>query len=156
VHSPGPARPADFGVPELVRELAALGLPAIRRAASGCREWSRRSAARSTCCASPRHGKTWTVAHDAEGIFHGLPLPMTVGAYHSLTARMAEFPHGELAVTALNETGLVMAIRHRRLPIAAVQFHPESILSLGGGSGLALVDNVMRHLAGAERMAAVA
>ena len=104
----------------------------------------------------PRHGKTWTVAHDAEGIFHGLPLPMTVGAYHSLTARMAEFPHGELAVTALNETGLVMAIRHRRLPIAAVQFHPESILSLGGGVGLALVDNVMRRLAGAERMAAVA
>ena len=155
VHSPGPARPADFGVPELVRELAALGLPQFG-VCLGLQGMVEAFGGSLDVLREPRHGKTWTVAHDAEGIFHGLPLPMTVGAYHSLTARMAEFPHGELAVTALNETGLVMAIRHRRLPIAAVQFHPESILSLGGGVGLALVDNVMRRLAGAERMAAVA
>ena len=79
-------------------------------------------------------------------LFAGLPLPLTVGAYHSLTARMSSFPHGELVVTAMNETGLVMAIRHRQLPIAAVQFHPESILSSAGGTGLALIANAVRGL----------
>jgi anthranilate synthase len=64
---------------------------------------------------------------------------------------MAAFPHGELAVTAMNETGLVMAIRHRRLPLAAVQFHPESILSAAGGTGLGLIANAMRGLAAASR-----
>ncbi len=155
VHSPGPARPEDFGVPGLVRELAALGLPQFG-VCLGLQGMVEAFGGALDVLREPRHGKTWTVAHDGELLFRGLPLPMTVGAYHSLTARMSAFPHGELAVTALNETGLVMAIRHRRLPLAAVQFHPESILSLGGGVGHALIDNVMRHLAGAERMAAVA
>ncbi|MFM8988563.1 MAG: glutamine amidotransferase-related protein, partial [Alphaproteobacteria bacterium] len=83
-----------------------------------------------------------------QGVFSGLPLPLAVGAYHSLTARMADFPHGELVVTAMNETGLVMGIRHRRLPVAAVQFHPESILSASGGHGLALIANAVASLPG--------
>jgi anthranilate synthase len=148
VHSPGPARPADFGVPDLVRGLAALGLPQFG-VCLGLQGMVEAFGGDLDVLAEPRHGKTWTIAHDGQGLFAGLPLPLTVGAYHSLTARMASFPHGELAVTAMNETGLVMAIRHRRLPLAAVQFHPESILSAAGGTGLALIANAMRGLAAA-------
>ncbi len=149
VHSPGPARPADFGVPELVRGLAALGIPQFG-VCLGLQGMVEAFGGDLDVLAEPRHGKTWMIAHDGDGFFRGLPLPVTVGAYHSLTARMSSFPHSELVITAMNETGLVMAIRHRRLPIAAVQFHPESILSAAGGTGHALIDNVMREL-GAER-----
>jgi anthranilate synthase len=146
VHSPGPARPADFGVPDLVRGLAALGLPQFG-VCLGLQGMVEAFGGDLDVLTQPRHGKTWTIAHDGQGLFAGLPLPLTVGAYHSLTARMSSFPHGELVVTAMNETGLVMAIRHRRLPVAAVQFHPESILSSAGGTGLALIANAVAGLA---------
>jgi anthranilate synthase len=145
LHSPGPARPADFGVPDLVRGLAALGLPQFG-VCLGLQGMVEAFGGDLDVLAQPRHGKTWTIAHDGQGLFAGLPLPLTVGAYHSLTARMSSFPHGDLVVTAMNETGLVMAIRHRQLPIAAVQFHPESILSSAGGTGLALIANAVRGL----------
>ena len=64
-----------------------------------------------------------------------------------------DFPASELEATARTPEGLVMAIRHRRLPIAAVQFHPESILSFAGGFGLRLIENAIVTLA-AERQAA--
>jgi anthranilate synthase len=146
VHSPGPGRPADFGVPKLVQALAerripqfgvCLGLQGMVEAFGGSLD----------VLPQPRHGKTWEVAHDGTGLFVGLPAPAQVGAYHSLTARLDDFPSGALAVTARNETGLVMAIRHKTLPAAAVQFHPESILSLGHAIGHTLVANVVRELA---------
>lgn len=155
VHSPGPARPADFGVPDLVRALAARGVPQFG-VCLGLQGMVEAFGGALDVLREPRHGKTWAVAHDGETLFRGLPLPVTVGAYHSLTARMSEFPHGELVVTAMNETGLVMAIRHRRLPIAAVQFHPESILSAAGGAGQTLIDNVMRELADQKSLAPLA
>ncbi len=155
VHSPGPARPADFGVPDLVRALAARGLPQFG-VCLGLQGMVEAFGGHLDVLAQPRHGKTWMVAHDGDGLFKGLPLPLQVGAYHSLTARMSSFPHGELVVTAMNETGLVMAIRHRRLPIAAVQFHPESILSSTNGTGHILIDNVMRELDPARSLAAPA
>ncbi len=155
VHSPGPARPADFGVPELVRGLAALGLPQFG-VCLGLQGMVEAFGGDLDVLAEPRHGKTWMIAHDGDGLFRGLPLPVTVGAYHSLTARMSSFPHEELVITAMNETGLVMAIRHRRLPIVAVQFHPESILSAAGGTGHALIDNVMRGLGPQRSLAPLA
>jgi len=103
--------------------------------------------------AEPRHGKRWSITHDGSGLFAGLPSPADVGAYHSLTARIDDFPASELEATARTPEGLVMAIRHRRLPIAAVQFHPESILSFAGGFGLRLIENAIVTLA-AERQAA--
>jgi anthranilate synthase len=99
----------------------------------------------------PRHGKTWDVLHDGTGLFMDVPSPARVGAYHSLTARLDDFPHS-LAITARNQDGLVMAIRHRHLPVAAVQFHPESILSLGRGVGHTIIANAMRELAGAPAL----
>jgi hypothetical protein len=59
----------------------------------------------------PRHGKRWNVAHDATGLFADIPSPCAVGAYHSLYADMATFPHAALDITAKTEAGIVMAVR---------------------------------------------
>jgi len=149
VHSPGPGTPTQFGVPALVRALAGsgvaqfgvcLGLQGTVEAFGGALD----------VLPEPRHGKRWNVVHDGTGLFEGLPSPCAVGAYHSLHARESAFPHGELDVLARTQAGIVMAVRHKRLPIAAVQFHPESILSMGWGTtgeiGRTLVDNVLVNL----------
>jgi len=144
VHSPGPGRPGDFGVPALVRGLAELGVPQFG-VCLGLQGIAEAFGGRLALLDEPRHGKVWEIEHDGAGLFGGLPSPMRAGAYHSLHAPEADLPD-TLAVTARNEAGLVMALRHRALPIAAVQFHPESILSLGVGH--ALVANVLASLAG--------
>ena len=69
----------------------------------------------------------------------------TVGRYHSLFAREEELPSC-LRVTARSDDGVVMAVEHESLPVAAVQFHPESIMSLGEAVGLRLVRNVVELL----------
>ena len=85
------------------------------------------------------HGKSSTVTHDAEGLFADLPQGLEVGRYHSLAVDRSELPDC-LAETAHtdDESGLVMAVRHRELPHVGVQFHPESILTVGG---LAMIAN---------------
>ena len=75
------------------------------------------------------HGKSTAIEHDGEGIFAGLPSPLTVGRYHSLVAD-PELP-ATLVVTARGG-GVVMAVRHRDLPALGVQFHPESVLTPDG------------------------
>jgi anthranilate synthase len=90
----------------------------------------------------PMHGKSSMVTHRNQGIFEGLPEHFKVGRYHSLFARRETFPSC-LEVTAESEDGVIMGIRHRNLPIEAVQFHPESILTLDGNCGLKLIENVM-------------
>jgi len=82
------------------------------------------------------HGKTSDVLHTGEGVLAGLPTPFTATRYHSLTVREDTLP-AELAVTARTASGVVMAIRHRDLPIEGVQFHPESVLTQGGHRMLA-------------------
>jgi len=159
VHSPGPGRPEEFGVPELVRRLAAadiaqfgvcLGLQGMVEAFGGALD----------VLPNPRHGKTWDVLHDGDPLFAGVPSPARVGAYHSLTARLSSFPHGELLVTARTAEGLVMAIRHKRARAMAVQFHPESILSMRaaekGEIGHRLIANLIETLAARRPVAAKA
>ncbi len=151
VHSPGPGRPADFGVPALVRALAAAGIPQFG-VCLGLQGAVEAFGGTLAVLPEPRHGKLWSIEHDGSGLFASLPSPLAVGAYHSLHAPAAALPR-ELVVTARTETGLVMALRHVHLPIAAVQFHPESILSLGGGHGLALIANAVTLLVGRARAA---
>ncbi|HLW27750.1 MAG TPA: aminodeoxychorismate/anthranilate synthase component II, partial [Kiloniellales bacterium] len=79
----------------------------------------------------PLHGKLSTISHDGKGIFDGIPSPMTVTRYHSLTVARSDLP-ASLEVTAESEDGLIMGLRHRHLPIEGVQFHPESIASEHG------------------------
>jgi para-aminobenzoate synthetase component 2 len=77
------------------------------------------------------HGKTSTVHHGGDGVLAGLPNPFTATRYHSLAVVESTLP-AEIEVTAHTESGVVMAMRHRSLPIEGVQFHPESVLTQGG------------------------
>jgi anthranilate synthase len=150
--SPGPARPSDFGVPNLVKELAkrgiptfgvCLGLQGIVEAFGGVLE----------VLPYPMHGKGSVVTHQGKGVFHNLPSPFNVGRYHSLYAKRETFP-ACLEVTAESEDGVIMGLRHRDLPIEAVQFHPESILTLERDCGLRLMENMIEayaHAAVAQR-----
>jgi para-aminobenzoate synthetase component 2 len=77
------------------------------------------------------HGKTSEVRHRSQGVLAGLPEPFTATRYHSLTVLPETLPD-ELEVTGWTSSGVVMAMRHRSLPIEGVQFHPESVLTQGG------------------------
>ncbi|MFC4106432.1 aminodeoxychorismate/anthranilate synthase component II [Micromonospora zhanjiangensis] len=77
------------------------------------------------------HGKTSQVRHKSAGVLRGLPDPFTATRYHSLTVRPETLP-AEIEPTGWTESGVLMALRHRTLPIEGVQFHPESVLTEGG------------------------
>ncbi len=79
----------------------------------------------------PVHGKPVTVMHDGRTLFRDIPNGFEAGRYHSLIVDRAGFP-GVLEISAESPDGLVMALRHRELPIEGVQFHPESILTEHG------------------------
>jgi anthranilate synthase len=139
--SPGPGRPKDFGVPELVlaaarREIpvfgVCLGLQGIVEAFGG----------ELGVLDYPMHGKPSTIVNHGKGVFQGLPERFQVGRYHSLYALRDKLP-ACLEVTAESEDGVIMGVRHRDLPIEAVQFHPESLLSLSDECGLQLMRNVV-------------
>ena len=82
------------------------------------------------------HGKTSLVQHQDQGVLAGLPNPFTATRYHSLAVDPATVPM-ELEVTGATESGVIMALRHRFLPVEGVQFHPESVLTEGGHQLLA-------------------
>ncbi|HEY0815379.1 MAG TPA: aminodeoxychorismate/anthranilate synthase component II [Pseudonocardia sp.] len=82
------------------------------------------------------HGKTSQVHHTGLGVLAGLPDPFTATRYHSLSIRPGTLP-AELEVTGCTESGVIMALRHRELPLHGVQFHPESVLTDGGHRMLA-------------------
>lgn len=77
------------------------------------------------------HGKTSQVEHTGEGVLAGLPAPFTATRYHSLAVRPDSMP-AALEVTGATDSGVIMALRHRELPVEGVQFHPESVLTEGG------------------------
>jgi len=79
----------------------------------------------------PVHGHASRIEHDGRGLFAGLPSPLEVGRYHSLRVDPDSLPD-VLEASAFSEDGALMALRHRELDIAAIQFHAESILSTGG------------------------
>ena len=140
--SPGPGRPDDFGVPDLVRFAARSGIP-VFGVCLGLQGMVEAFGGTLGVLDYPMHGKPSEVAHQGAGIFEGLPERFTVGRYHSLFAQKATFP-ACLEVTAETADGVIMGVRHRELPMEAVQFHPESMLTLEGGCGLRLMENVVR------------
>lgn len=82
------------------------------------------------------HGKLSNIAHEDGGVFHGLPNPLTVTRYHSLTIAPESLP-ACLEVTAQTDDGVIMAVHHKDRPIHGVQFHPESIATVNGHKMLA-------------------
>jgi para-aminobenzoate synthetase component 2 len=134
--SPGPGTPEEAGVSmSMVTEAARLAKPlfgvclghqAIGAVFGGVVE------------RAPEllHGKTSLVQHDGLGVLAGLPEPFTATRYHSLAVRADTLPP-VIEITGATASGVVMALRHRELPIEGVQFHPESVLTQGGHRMLA-------------------
>ena len=89
------------------------------------------------------HGKVSKVRHNDKGIFKGLPNPFTATRYHSLAVRQEDLPP-ELEVTAWTDDGEIMGVQHKTRPVFGVQFHPESLMSLGDAVGLRIVENAFR------------
>ncbi|GAB4078323.1 aminodeoxychorismate/anthranilate synthase component II [Nostocoides australiense] len=77
------------------------------------------------------HGKTSQVHHDGTGVLDGLADPFTATRYHSLTIDPPTLPDS-LVANGHTDSGIIMAVRHRDLPLHGVQFHPESVLTHGG------------------------
>jgi anthranilate synthase/aminodeoxychorismate synthase-like glutamine amidotransferase len=128
--SPGPGRPADSGIsPEVVRAFA--GRTPILGVCLGHQLIAELMGGSVVHAAAPVHGKTSAVRHSGAGLFAGLPQPLRVMRYHSLLVRPGSLPP-EIEETAHTEDGEIMAIQHKILPLAGVQFHPESILSEKG------------------------
>ena len=140
--SPGPGRPADFGVPDLVRYAAERHIP-VFGVCLGLQGTVEAFGGELDVLDYPMHGKPSTVISSGKGVFAGLPARFEVGRYHSLYARRSSLP-ACLEVTAETEDGVIMGVRHRELPVEAVQFHPESLLTLGDECGLRLIENVVR------------
>jgi anthranilate synthase len=140
--SPGPGRPADFGVPDVVKTAVRLGVP-VFGVCLGLQGVVEAFGGELGVLDYPMHGKPSTVRHRGVGVFEGLPEQFQVGRYHSLFARRETFPSC-LEITAETEDGVIMGVRHRELPIEAVQFHPESILTGEEDHGLTLMRNAVR------------
>lgn len=143
--SPGPGTPERAGASmDIVRDCAEQGRPllgvCLGHQAIGA-VWG------ATVARAPEllHGKTSEVHHNGIAVLAGLPQPFIATRYHSLTVLPETIPD-ELEVTGRTESGIVMALRHRELPVYGVQFHPESVLTDGGHRLLA---NWLR-IAGAE------
>jgi anthranilate/para-aminobenzoate synthase component II len=127
VVGPGPGRPAEAGrTMAIVREAAKERRPLFGVYA-------------------PRqmHGKVSTISHDGKGVFSDVPSPFAATRYHSLCLAHEDFP-AELRATAVSdEDGVIQGLVHRELPIAGVQFHPESVLTK---PGYVIAENVVRGL----------
>jgi len=145
VHSPGPGLPEQFRVPETVLKCAEAGIPQFG-VCLGLQGIFEAFGGKLAYLQHPHHGKTWTIKHTNHPLFAGVPNPCAVGAYHSIHGLNATLPD-VLEVTAANENGVIMAVAHKQLPIWAVQFHPESLLTMGGDAGIKMIENVMRNLA---------
>ncbi len=126
--SPGPKTPQDQQVPQLVGEAVRRQLP-IFGVCLGHQGIAEHFGGRLLTFTEPCHGQPSEVYHEETGLFAGLPQPFRAGRYHSLYVDPEQLP-AELEVTARTDSGVIMGLQHRQLPIASVQFHPESILSL--------------------------
>lgn len=137
--SPGPGRPEDAGVSkEVIAKVAGkipilgvcLGHQCIGEVFGG-----------RVIRTKPFHGKVTPVNHDGKGLFRGIPNPMKVARYHSLAVNPGNLDD-EIVITARTEEGIVMGMRHERLGIEGIQFHPESFMT---PMGMEMMANFLRE-----------
>lgn len=142
--SPGPGTPADAGVSvPLIRAAAEQGIP-VFGVCLGHQAIGEAFGGKVIRAGRLMHGKTTSIVHDGRGVFTAVPSPCTVMRYHSLVIEAASVP-GDLEVVAWSEDRApgeeIMAVRHRRLPVHGVQFHPESV---GTEVGKRMVENFLK------------
>ncbi len=146
VLSPGPGSPADFDCKATIRKARARQLP-IFGVCLGLQALAEAYGGELRQLAVPMHGKPSRIRVLEPGlVFSGLGKEVTVGRYHSIFADPATLPR-DFMITAESEDGTIMGIEHMKEPVAAVQFHPESIMTLGGDAGMRMIENVVAHLA---------
>jgi len=147
--SPGPGRPADAGITEPVIEALSdttpilgvcLGHQAIGEVFGG------------TVTNAPElmHGKTSTVRHDGQTVYQGLEQDFEATRYHSLIVDRDSLPTDALEVSAVNDDGLIMGMRHRTRPVEGIQFHPESVMTKAGPR---IIDNWLDSILEIDRPA---
>jgi anthranilate synthase len=142
--SPGPGTPSDFDVTSTVKAAVDRGIP-LFGVCLGLQGIVEAFGGSLGTLDEPMHGKPSEIRVRGGKVFRGLPSDFMAGRYHSLFANRDDFPEA-LVITAETDDGVVMALEHRELPIAAVQFHPESILTLEGRFGHELIRNVISGL----------
>lgn len=144
--SPGPGNPTDFQVPASMKALAKRKIP-VFGVCLGLQGIVENYGGTLDILPVPVHGKPSKVKMTGEqkgGIFEGCPSEITCGRYHSLYAVREKLP-ATLRSTAETEDGCIMAVQHTKLPVAAVQFHPESILT-APGMGVKMISNALKNL----------
>ena len=133
--SPGPGRPEDAGLSNAIIGRFAGECP-ILGVCLGHQAIGQVFGGDIVRAGSVMHGKTSFIRHNGEGVFAGLPDPFEATRYHSLVIDRETFP-AVLEITAEADDGTVMGLRHREHPVEGVQFHPESVLTVGGHQLLA-------------------
>ncbi|WP_119420020.1 anthranilate synthase component I [Desertibaculum subflavum] len=147
VLSPGPGNPTDFAIPAMIAKIRARNLP-IFGVCLGLQGLVEHYGGTLGQLDIPRHGKPSgiEVVEGETRLFTDLPARFTAGRYHSLYAVPEKLP-AAFRVTARSDDGVIMAIEHASEPVAAVQFHPESIMTASGDVGPNVVANVLRTIA---------
>jgi anthranilate synthase len=142
--SPGPGCPRDFDATGTIAAALDADVP-VFGVCLGLQGIVEHFGGRLGVLPYPMHGKPSEIEVRGGRLFEDLPSRFVAGRYHSLYALPEALPD-ELEATAVSTDGVVMAVEHRSLPVAAVQFHPESIMTLRDGLGLRLLGNVLRLL----------
>jgi anthranilate synthase len=142
VLSPGPGRPEDFNIAKTIDAALAKQLP-IFGVCLGMQAIGEYFGGELAQLAQPAHGRPSRVQVRGGCLLSNLPNEIVIGRYHSLYVAKESMP-ATLRVTASTEDGVAMALEHTTLPVGGVQFHPESLMSLGGEVGLRIVENAFR------------
>ncbi|MEC7915668.1 MAG: anthranilate synthase component I [Actinomycetota bacterium] len=145
VLSPGPGAPADFGIANTIQAALDLEIP-IFGVCLGLQAVVEFFGGGLDQLEIPMHGKPSSITVDGGRLFDGLPNEFRAGRYHSLYAREDSLPDSLEVVARSLDDGVVMAVEHKTLPVCAVQFHPESIMSFDDEIGLRLVRNAVAML----------
>ncbi len=145
VLSPGPGNPSDFDCIATIKRARDRGLP-VFGVCLGLQAIAEAYGGELRHLRLPMHGKPSRIQVVDPGlVFSGLGAEVTVGRYHSIFADPATLPK-DFRISAETEDGVIMAIEHSEQPVAAVQFHPESIMTLGQDAGMRMIENVVAHL----------
>ncbi len=152
--SPGPGTPREQGVHEVARMALKRNIP-LFGICLGHQGMAEVFGARLGVLSTPVHGKRSPILHQGQSLFAGLPSPLNAGRYHSLYVVRESVPP-ELEVLADSDDGVIMALRHRSLPAASLQFHPESILTLEQEVGHRLIENLFTEFLDVHRPLAAA